>query len=127
MISWERVFVKCEECGETMQWRCTNQKTGVAKYKCPTCGNVQLGEDDWKEPVVVPRTPKHYYVRDGKYYVRKFIGRNHKVIYIGCYGNEETANKVVDKMKECNWDKSKISLVHDELNIKRINRTWVCA
>ena len=125
MISWERVFVKCEECGETMQWRCTNQETGVAKYKCPTCGNVQCGPDEWKEPVVKVNMPKHYYKRENCYIVRRI--RNGKHQYIGCYGNEETAKKVVDKMNEIDWDKSKLSLVHNELNIKRINRSWVCA
>jgi predicted RNA-binding Zn-ribbon protein involved in translation (DUF1610 family) len=34
--------MNCSECGETMQWRCTNQETGVAKYKCPICGNEEF-------------------------------------------------------------------------------------
>ena len=117
----------CSECGETMQWRCTNTETGVAKYKCPSCGNVQLGEDDYKVPDKEPRIPKHYYLKDGRYVVRKFSGAEHKNLYIGSYADERTAQKVVEKMNEYDWDKSKLSLVHDELNIKRVNRTWACA
>ena len=125
MISWERVFVKCEECGETMQWRCTNQETGVAKYKCPICGNVQLGEDDWKEPIVEVRHIKNYYQNKNRFIVRRVVDGKHR--YIGCYGNEDTAKKVVEKMEEVEWDKSMIPLIHEELNIHKVNRSWVMA
>ncbi|MBP5699256.1 MAG: hypothetical protein J6W71_00150 [Methanobrevibacter sp.] len=117
----------CSECGESMQWRCTDNRTNIAKYKCPHCGNVQLGEDDYKEPVPTVHIPKYYYFKDGRYIVRKFVGREHRCIYIGSYADEDTANKVVEKMIEYDWDKNKVPLVHEELNIQRINRTWVCA
>ena len=64
------LIMNCSECGETMQWRCTNQETGVAKYKCPICGNVQLGEDDWKEPIVEVRHIKNYYQNKNRFIVR---------------------------------------------------------
>lgn len=120
-----RFIMYCSECGETMQWRCTNTETGIAKYKCPECGNVQTGEDEYKAPVKNPtRLPKYYYLKDGKYIVRRWIDGEHK--YIGSYADEETARKVVDKMVECDWDKARIPQVYAELNIEKVNRSWVC-
>ena len=110
----------CSECGESMTWRATNLVTNVAKYKCPACGNVQTGADETMP--AKKRIPKHYYRFKNRYVVRS----KGKCEYIGCYGNEETAKKVVDKMEEIGWDKSLLPSIHEQLNIKRVNRTWVC-
>ena len=115
----------CELCGSSMQWRSTNQLNNVAKFKCPRCGNVQSGLDDY-EPIVKEKfTPKHYYFHDGRFVVRKVIDGKHR--YIGAFGNEETAKKVVDKMDEYGWDKSMRRQVYEELGMHRVNNAWVCA
>ena len=112
------------ECGAKMQWRCTNKETNIAKYKCPVCGKLVTAVDDYK-PVKIPvRTPKHYYRKNGRYIVRRWINGEHQ--YIGSYADEETAKRVVDKMVECDWDKACIPQVYAELNIERVHGTWCC-
>ena len=29
----------CDECGDVMVWRCTDNLTEVSKFKCPNCGH----------------------------------------------------------------------------------------
>ena len=113
----------CKDCGARMQWRCTNLKTKMAKYKCPHCGLVEIVEDDWKP--VESRKPKHYYLKQGRYIVRRWM--DGKYTHIGSYVDEETAKKVVDKMIEYDWDKSMVPQAHKELGIDRVKGTWVMA
>ena len=112
------------ECGARLQWRCTDTKTKMAKYKCPQCGEVVLAEDKWKPVHVEHREPKYYYFSKGRFNVQRKM--NGGCVGFGCYGNEETAKKVVDKLKECDWDKSQLLRIYDELHIERVNRSWVC-
>lgn len=122
-------LVYCKECGKTMQWRSTNNNTRIAKYKCLHCGNVQTGEDEYKIITKEPslqEAPKYYYVKDGKYVVRGSRANSNCQEYIGTYANEETAKRVVDKMKECSWDKELLPLIYAELGIQKVGRTWVC-
>lgn len=114
----------CSECDSIMQWRCTNNHTHIAKYKCPHCGNIVEVLDDYKPPVVEKFEPKHHYFKNGRFIVRKMIDGKYQ--HIGSYLDEETARKVVDKMVECDWDKARIPEVYAELNIKKVNRSWVC-
>ena len=116
----------CEECGESMQWRSTNLETHIAKYKCPHCGNVQTCADDYKKVEWKPRAAKYYYVKDGKYVVRGHRVKGSSQPYIGTYANEETAKQVVEKMKECSWNKELLPLIYDELGIRKVGRSWVC-
>ena len=113
----------CDECGSPMQWRCTDTRTNIAKYKCPDCGRVQKAPDDYKEPVVEVRDIKNYYFNRNRFIVRRVVDGKH--CYIGCYGNEDTAKKVVEKMDEYDWDKSMVPQVYEELNIKKVNKSWV--
>jgi len=119
------IFMYCNECGETMQWRSTNQLTGVAKWKCPNCGNVQIGADDYEPLPVEDFKPKYYYFHKNRFIVRKVI--NHRHVYFGAFGNEETAKKVVEKLEEHDWDKTKKPLIYEELGIHRENKMWVSA
>ncbi|MBP5422131.1 MAG: hypothetical protein J6Y78_06810 [Paludibacteraceae bacterium] len=114
----------CEKCGEPMQWRCTNTNTNVAKYKCPYCGNVQTTIEECKPVPIEVREPRYYYKHQGRFIVRRMVNGKHR--YIGCFGDEETAQKVVAKMYEYGWDKSQLPKVFRELNIEKVNRSWVC-
>ena len=40
-----------------------------------------------------------------------------KNVYYGSYDSFEDAKRVSDKLKECNWDKNKLSVILDEMNI----------
>ena len=117
----------CEECGDVMVWRCTNQITSMSKFKCRNCGNVQEEKVELKPPAPrVARVPKYYYCKNGKYIVRANRTGTNSQTYIGTYEDEETAKKVVDKLKACNWDKECLPSIHKELGIEKINRRWVC-
>ena len=103
----------CDVCGASMQWRSTNKRTGLAKYKCLDCGNVQVGEDENKAIVRVPREPKYYYLNNGRYIIHKVIdGRN---LYYGCYYTEESAKEVVERLKSVGWDKSLLPSIKEEV------------
>lgn len=99
----------CECCGESMQWRCTNKETNIAKYKCPNCGLVKEALDDSKPMPVEIRQPKYYYLYNDKYVVHKIIDGIHR--YFGIYEDEETAKQVVDRLKACNWNKEELVTV----------------
>ena len=114
----------CEECESVMHWRCTNQITHIAKYKCPICGNVQTGPDTYKEPVAEKKIPNYYHIRNDRWKVTKTI--NKEKVYVGTYGNEETAKKVVEEMIKCDWNLDMIPTIYDKLNIHKVNRSWVC-
>jgi len=114
----------CSECGGSMQWRSTNHKTNMAKYKCRSCGNIMEQMDDYKPPVNEIFEPKHYSFYRGKFTIHKTINGVHRSF--GTYAEEETAKKVVAKLKECGWDKSLLPQVYEELGIRKVNRVWVC-
>ena len=116
----------CEKCDSAMQWRSTNQITHLAKYKCPQCGHIQTELQEVKMPVAVePKTHNYYHLRNGRWIVKKT--KDHKMIYVGTFGNEETAKRVVKEMIKCDWDKGKVPEVYEKLNIHRVDRAWVCA
>lgn len=114
----------CDECGDVMRWRCTDNITNVSKFKCPNCGHVQTGELKRVEPKP-PKEPKHCFKYKGKWIVRKVI--NHQPVYVGSFADEETAKLVVDGMKKVNWDKSMVPVVFESLGIHKVKRSWVCA
>ena len=118
----------CEECETPMHWRCTNQITSIAKYKCPVCGHVQTEKIEpvkpTKEAVEKPK-PKYYYkTTKGSYIVRKDISK--QKLHIGTFGDEETAQKVVDEMIKCNWNMDMVPSIREKLNIHRVGRSWFC-
>ena len=115
----------CEKCGHSMQWRCTDTRTRLAKYKCLGCGELIIVEDDYEAPEIPVRVPKYYYCSKGRFIVHKKI--DGKFVNFGTYADEETAKAVVDKMKEFDWDKDMLHRVYDELGMKYVNRLWVCA
>ena len=107
------IIMHCEECGASMVWRCTNTNTNIAKYKCPRCGSIKEVIDDYKHFVIETRKPKYYHICKGRYVVHKVIeGKN---IYFGSFGDEETAQKIVDRLKACDWDKDLMPLIRDEV------------
>ena len=116
----------CENCNKPMQWRSTNTETHIAKYKCPHCGQVQtITVEIYEPPIVEKKPPKNYYCRNGSFVVRKRKeGKQH---YIGTFGNEETAKKVVAEMVKCDWDKNMLPVIYSRLNIHREGKSWVCA
>ena len=113
----------CDECGDVMRWRCTDNITEVSKFKCPNCGHVQTGKLKKVEPKP-PREPNYYYEKNGKWFVKKVI--NHQKVYVGCFADEETAKLVVDGMKKVDWNKSMIPSVFKSLGIHKVKRSWVC-
>lgn len=50
------------------------------------------------------RESRHYYLRNGRYYVKKSI--NGSTVEFGSYSSEDEARLVVEKLKEIGWDKS---------------------
>jgi len=120
--------MKCEKCETVMQWRSTNQITHLSKFKCPRCGNVQIGENEVKYPVTEvikeAKIPNFYHNKNGKYIVKR--RRNHQLLYAGTYANEETAQKVVEELNKCDWDLDMIPAIYKKLNIRKVNRSWVC-
>ena len=114
----------CEECGDVMMWRCTDNITEVSKFKCPNCGHIQTGKLKKVEPKP-PQEPKYCFNYKGKWIVRKTI--NHQPVYVGCFADEETAKLVVDGMKKVDWKKSMIPVVFESLGIHKVKRSWVCA
>ena len=120
----------CEECETPMQWRSTNTKTNISKFKCPHCGHVQVGENKVTYHVGLTvdekqkRTPKYYHFKNGRWIVKKV--KNHERLYVGTYGNEETAQKVVEEMKKCDWNPDMIPVIYEKLNIHKVNRSGVC-
>lgn len=104
----------CEDCGVSMRWRCTDNITGLSKFKCPVCGKVELGVLDLKPPQPKPE-PRHYYFTRGFYVVAKTT--NYERMHIGTFRDEEMAKRVVEGMKACNWDKSMIPAVIEEAKL----------
>ena len=114
----------CEECGDVMMWRCTDNITEVSKFKCPNCGHIQTGKLEKVEPKP-PREPNYCFSYKGKWIVKKTI--NHQEIYVGCFADEKTAKLVVDGMKKVDWKKDLIPSVFESLGIHKVKRSWVCA
>lgn len=117
----------CEECETVMHWRCTNQITNIAKYKCPCCGNVQTEKIKPMKPTKeAPNRmePRFYYkTTQGTYIVRKEIDNQKK--YLGTYGDEATAREVVDESIKCDWSLD-ITSIRERLNIQKVGRSWFC-
>ena len=61
----------CEDCGVSMQWRCTDNITRVSKFKCPNCGHVQMGKLDMKP--IVEHNPKYYHEKNGAWIVKNSL------------------------------------------------------
>ena len=115
----------CEECQSVMHWRCTNQITQVSKFKCPQCGHVQTGKLETKPLVIVEKKyPNYYHMKNGKWIVKKT--KDHQMLYVGTYGDEETAKRVVSEMIKCDWNLDMIPVIYEKLNIHKVNRSWVC-
>lgn len=106
-------------CGRKMQWRCTDNVTHIAKFKCPGCGRIVEKLDDYEPPVPEVHVPKHYYTVNNRFVVRHMSNGKHE--YIGCYGDEYTAQRVVEKMLDCDWDKSHLDSIHEELGIRKVD------
>lgn len=114
----------CECCGSVMQWRSTNQVTGLSKFKCLDCGNVQLGRLEVKCEIEDKR-PKFYSEKDGRWIVKRKI--NHEERYIASLPSEEIAQKVVEELDKVDWDKSYVPHIFDKLGIHKVKRSWVVA
>ena len=132
------------ECGVPMRWRCDNAETNKTKYKCPICGKLEIIDtvDHLKNPLFDKKTiekleenkekqakenhkqgarkrwkyqiPKHYNnTRCNTWMVTKWIDGRQR--YFGTYKTEEDAKFVVQKLRECEWDKKQLS------KIKKLN------
>ena len=116
----------CEDDGMPLIWRCTNQVTNVAKYKCPYCGRLY-------EIVVEPKVeqtsdklekPKYYHKNPyGTFTIHRRDGGDYR--YFGTYPTREIAAAVVEKLKEYDWDKSCLPSIRDELGLVRKGKQWV--
>ena len=112
----------CEECGDEMVWRCTNNITRVGKFKCKGCGHIQTAIVEEPEPIP-EKVPNFYFEKNGSWIVKKTI--NKEKVYIGSFRSEELARKVSLAMQEVGWDKSLVPDVFRKLGIQRIGRSWV--
>lgn len=63
--------------------------------------------------------PKYYYLNHkGRWRVQKNI--NKRVISYGTYATEEEAKWVVEKLKECGWDKNQFWKIRYELRSREL-------
>ena len=118
----------CEECENVMRWRSTNQITHIAKYKCPICGHLQTDKIEIKTPVEETKKaePRFYHkTTKDTYIVQKTINKQKK--YVGTYGDEHTAKKVVDEMIKCDWNMDMVPTIREKLNIHKVGRSWFCS
>ena len=100
----------CEDDGMPLVWRCTNQVTNVAKYKCPYCGRLYKIVVEPKEKECSDKLEKPLYYHKNSY---------------GTYSSEDIAKAVVDKLWEYGWNKSLLPLIRDELGLVRRGKQWV--
>ena len=61
-------------------------------------------------------TYRFIYPRDNHYVIMKTIKREYR--YFGTYSSLEDARKVRDKLIDCNWEKSQLSSILEELGVK---------
>lgn len=54
--------------------------------------------------------------RNNKYIISKNV--NKKPEYYGTYSDKKEAEKIVDELKKCSWDKKQLPRILKELNIK---------
>lgn len=61
--------------------------------------------------------PKYYSFHwdDMHFHVNKNI--NGKTVHFGKYGDEFTTRQVIERLKECDWDKSMLPLIKEELGV----------
>jgi len=48
-----------------------------------------------------------------KFLVRK--GKNYKMIHYGCYDTREQAEKIVEELRKCNWDKKQLKKIEKKV------------
>ena len=62
----------------------------------------------------VRRKPKHYIyeVRRGK---RTYFAIKKNEVYYGCYKRREEAKEVVERLKECDWDKKQLQRIRERI------------
>ena len=94
----------CSECGDVMVWRCTNNVTQMSKWKCKSCGHVQMEK---QKPIRrLRKQPKHYGYCGSSYQVRKRI--NGTQYYLASFKSEALAKKFVALMRASEWDLSRV-------------------
>lgn len=137
----------CDKCGgERIRWRCDNHEENISKYKCLDCGNIMKKEKrkgcenlfkkkellylkDYEKKEIKRKhrkgakkrwnikIPKNYNrTLSGTFMVTKWI--DGKQEYFGTYKSEEDAKWVVQKMRECDWDKDELWDIREELYCK---------
>lgn len=57
--------------------------------------------------------PKHYSKRGNGFIVQKRLGG--ECISFGQYKNEETTKEIVKRIKKCNWDKTRLLEIKDQM------------
>ena len=75
----------------------------------------------------IKKSKPRFYHKTSKdtYIVRKEIGK--QKLHIGTFGDEETAQKVVDEMVKCDWNMDMVPTIREKLNIHRVGRSWFCS
>jgi len=116
----------CEDDGMPLVWRCTNQVTNVAKYKCPYCGRLYkiVVEPKEKECSDKLEKPLYYHKNSyGTYTVHRNLDKKYQ--YYGTYSSEDIAKAVVDKLWEYGWNKDLLGRIREELGLTRRGKQWV--
>ena len=132
----------CDECGSSrVHWRCDNQETQTTKYKCLDCGTIMTKKTEKKllfkqdELKKLEKEKEEHIQRKHKQGAKKRwkykIPRNYnrtlcntfmvtkwvdkKQQYFGTYKTEEDAQFVVNRLRECGWDKKELWNIRKEL------------
>lgn len=83
---------------------------------------LQEEKQQWEEYIAeqeqeeTPDVPKHYSERNGKYAVYKCV--DGKVFYFETYENEDDAKKIVEALKEVDWDKNQLEFIQRKLGVR---------
>ena len=95
------------------------RKYDIGATKCSRLSRKVREETDY-----VGRANDHKYYRsyttqtgEEHFIVLKYA--NEKYQYYGTYQNEKDVQRIVEKLRECNWDKSRIEEIEKTLNIRR--------
>lgn len=108
--------MKCD-CGAVMYWRCTNNITNTVKYKCPICGMVKTKKAEPRKKTHIrfkaKNRSRNYHKTSNGFEVKKYV--RGKQTYFCRTRTEEQAKKIVELLRECDWDKSHINEIKQKV------------
>lgn len=113
-------YIQKTRSGNYIIWKYVDEKNGYfGRYK--TLKEAKKMRDalmaaDWDKTILPPSPePKNYTYnkKENVFRVYKWLdGRN---VFFGKYKSENTAQKVVEKLKQCGWDKTQLKKIQEEV------------